>query len=64
MQCELQRVVKVVIQVRAGRDDEVDEPAIHHLDDATADARGRHRAGDRQADRRIVLGSSIFSEKI
>ena len=55
VQREVQRVVQVVIEVRAGRDDEVDEAAIHHLDDAAAEAGRRHRAGDRQPDRRVVL---------
>ena len=31
---EVQRVVEVVIQVRAGADHEIDQPAVHELDDA------------------------------
>ena len=53
---EVQRVVQVVIEVRARADDEVDEAAVHHLDHAAAEARRRERAGDRQADRGVVLG--------
>ena len=56
VQREVQRVVQVVIQVRAGRDDEVDQAAVHHLDDAAAEPGRRHRAGNRQPDRRVVLG--------
>ena len=56
MQREVQRVVQVVIEVGAGADDEVDQPALHQLDDAAAEAGRRHRAGDRQRDRRVVLG--------
>ena len=56
VQREVQRVVQVVIEVRAGADDEVDQAALHHLDDAAAEAGRRQRAGDRQADRRVVLG--------
>ena len=55
-QREVQRVVQIVVQIRAGRDDEVDEPAVHHLDDAAAEPGRRHRAGHRQPDRRVVLG--------
>ena len=55
VQREVQRVVQVVIEVRAGGDDEVDQPALHHLDDAAAEAGRRQRAGDRQPDRRVVL---------
>ena len=56
MQREIQRVVQVVIQVRAGTDDEIHQPAIHHLDHAAADAGRRHGTGDRQANRRVFLG--------
>src|SRR5581483_5000503 len=56
VQREVQRVMEIVIQVRAGRDDEVDETAVHHLDYAAAEPRGRHRAGDGQPDRRVVGG--------
>src|SRR5262245_616864 len=54
-QREVQGVVKVVIQVRAGRDDEIDEPAVHQLDDAAAEPRRRERAGNSQANRRVGL---------
>ena len=56
MQREVQRVVQVVIEVRARADDEVHEPAVHHLDDAAADAGGGHRAGNRQPDGRVFVG--------
>ena len=55
MEREVQRVVEVVIEVRAGADDEVDQAAVHHLDDAAAEAGGRQRAGDGQTDRRVVF---------
>ena len=51
---EVQRVVEIVIEIRAGADDEVHQPALHQLDDAAAKACGRQRAGDRQADGRVV----------
>ena len=38
------------------RDDEIDQAAVHQLDDASAEPRRRHRAGHRQADGRVVLG--------
>ena len=56
MQREVQRVVQIVVEVGAGADDEVDQPALHQLDHAAAQTGGRHRAGDRQPDRRVVLG--------
>src|SRR5687768_9501985 len=54
-QREVQRVVEVVVQVRAGADQEIKQPALHHLDDAAAEPRRRHGTGDRQADGRVVL---------
>src|SRR5581483_1414669 len=59
-QREIHRVVEVVIEVRAGRDHEVDEAAIHQLDHAAAEPGRRHRARHRQADRRVVLGGEHF----
>ena len=56
VQREIQRVVQVVIQVRAGADDEIDEAALHQLDDASAETGGGQGAGHGQADRRVVLG--------
>ena len=56
VQREVQRVVQIVIEIGAGADDEVDEPALHQLDDAAAKSGRRQRAGDRQPDRRVVLG--------
>ena len=56
MQREVQRVVQIVIEVGAGADDEVDQPALHQLHDAAAEPGRRHRAGDRQRNRRVVLG--------
>ena len=53
---EVQRVVEVVIEIGAGADDEVDEAAVHQLDDAAAEAGRRERAGDGQADGGVVLG--------
>jgi hypothetical protein len=55
MEREVQRVVQVVIQVRAGADDEIHQPAFHQFNDAAAEARRRERAGDRQPDRGVVL---------
>ena len=53
---EVQRVVQVVIEIGAGADDEVDQPAVDQLDDAAAEAGRGQRAGDGQADGRVVLG--------
>ena len=54
VQREVQRVVQIVIEVGAGADDEVDEAAIHQLDHAAAEPGRRQRAGDGQADGRVV----------
>ena len=54
---EVQRVMQIVIQVGAGTDDKVNETAIHQLDHAAAEAGRRERAGNGQADRRVVLRS-------
>ena len=56
VQREIQRVVQVVIEVRAGGDDEVDEPAVHQLDDAAAEPGRRQRPGEGQPDRRVLVG--------
>ena len=65
VQREVQRVVQVVIEVRAGADDEVDQPAVHQLDDAAAEAGRRQRAGDGQADRRVVVrGEHLVGEDV
>ena len=56
VQREVQRVVQVVIQIGAGADHEVDEPALHQLDHAAAETGRRQRAGHREPDRRVVLG--------
>ena len=53
---EVQGVVEVVIEVRAGADHEVDQAPVHQLDDASPEARGRQRACHRQADGRFVGG--------
>ncbi len=55
MQREVQRVVEVVIEIGAGADHEVDQPALHHLDDTAAEAGRRQRAGDRQPDGRVAF---------
>ena len=54
MQGEIQRVVQVVIEIRAGADEEVDHAAVHQLDDTAAEPGGRQRAGYGQANRRVV----------
>jgi hypothetical protein len=56
VQREVQRVVEVVVEVRAGADDEVDEPALHQLDHRAAEARRGQRAGHREGDRGVVIG--------
>ena len=53
-QREVQRVVQIVIEVRAGTDDEIDEAALHHRDDAAAQARRRHRPRDGQRNGGVV----------
>src|SRR5918993_422839 len=49
-----------MIEVRAGTDDEVHQPAIHHLDHASTDAGGRHSTGDRETNRRLLVGREHF----
>ena len=56
MEREVQRMVQVVIQVRARADDEIHQAAVHHLDHAAADAGRRHGARDGQADGRVFVG--------
>ena len=56
VQREIQGVMQIVVEVRAGADQKVDQPVLHHLVDAAAEARRRHRAGDRQSDHGVVLG--------
>src|SRR5688572_25200589 len=60
MQREVQCVMQIVIEVRAGTDDEVHQAAIHHLHYASADAGGRHGARDRQTDSRVFVGREHF----
>ena len=55
MEREVQRVVQVVVEVGAGADHEVDQAAVHQLDDAAAETGRGQRAGDRQADGGVVL---------
>jgi len=55
MKSEIQCVVEVVVQIRAGADQKIEQPAFHHLDHAAAESRGRHSAGDGEPDRRVVL---------
>ena len=54
VQGEVQRVVQVVVEVRAGADHEIDETAVHQLDDAAAQPGGGQCAGQREADGRVV----------
>ena len=56
VQREVQRVVQIVIQIGAGADDEINEAALHQLDNAAAQTGRRQRAGNREPDRRVVLG--------
>jgi hypothetical protein len=64
-QREVQRVVEIVIQVRARRDDEVHQPAIHQLDHAAAEAGRRHGSGNRQPDCRVALrGQHLVCEDL
>ncbi len=51
----VERVVNVVVEVRAGADHEVYRAALHKRDDAAADPSGRHRASDGQADGDVLL---------
>ena len=54
MEREVERVVQVVVEVRAGADDEVDEPAVEELDDAAAESGRRQGAGNGESDGRVV----------
>ena len=53
---EVQSVVKIVVEVGARADEEVNEPALHQLDHTSAKTRGRQCTGDGQRDGRVVLG--------
>jgi hypothetical protein len=55
VQREVQRVMQIVIEVRAGADDEIDQTAFHDFDDAAAKTGRRQCAGDGEADRRVVI---------
>ena len=61
---EVQRVVQVVIEVRAGADQEVDEAAVHELDDAAAEAGGRQAPATVSPMVVSLAGSSILSVKM
>src|SRR5258706_4316650 len=56
MQRVIERMVDVVVEVGAGADNEVYRAALHQRDDATTDAGWGHCAGNRQADRHVLLG--------
>jgi hypothetical protein len=59
---EPQPEVRVVVEVRAGRDDPVDEPRLHERDDgAHAEPGRRQRTGERQAHGDVL--PSIFCVK-
>src|SRR5262245_26210299 len=60
VQREVQRVMQIVIQIRARADDEVDETSLHQLNNAAAQTGGRQRACDGEPDRRVVLGQQHF----
>src|SRR6185436_9537965 len=55
MQREIQRVVEIVIEVRARADQKVDQPAFHQFDNAAAQPGGSERTCNRQGDRRVVV---------
>ena len=55
MQREVQGVMEVVVEIRAGADDEIDQAAIHQFDHAAAETGRRQRAGDREPDGRVVF---------
>ena len=54
MEREVEGVMQVVVEVRAGADHEVDEPAVEELDDAAPEPGGRQGAGNREPDGRVV----------
>src|SRR5262245_1700398 len=47
--------MKVVVQVRARADQEIEEPALHHFDDAATKAGRRHRPSHGQPGRGVIL---------
>jgi hypothetical protein len=63
VQREIQRVVQSD-EVRAGADKEVDEPALHHLDDAAAETAGVRAPAIVNAIVVSCSGSSILSAKM
>ena len=48
--------MKIVVEVGARADQEVNEPALHQLDHTAAETRGCQCTGDGQRDSRVVLG--------
>jgi hypothetical protein len=63
MEREVQRVVEIMVEVRAGRDHEVDQAAVHQFDDAATEPGGRHRPCDGQPDGGVVLaGQHLLGE--
>ena len=56
MQCEVQSVVEVVVQVGSSTDYKVNQTSIHELYDATAESSWRHGSSNRDSNRRIVIG--------
>ena len=52
--------MEVVIEVRPGRDEEVDEPAFHHLDQAAPEARRGQCTRYGQPDRGVLGGIEHF----
>ncbi len=52
---EVQRVMKIVVEVGAGADQEVHQPSFHQLDHAPAKTRRGQSAGDGQRDGRVML---------
>src|SRR5262249_46209118 len=63
-QVHAQGVVRVVVEVRAGRDDPVDEPGLDQRDEAAhAEAGRRERSAERQPDR-AVAGEHLAGEEL
>src|SRR5213593_18931 len=56
MEREIQGVVQVMVEVCAGADEKVDQAALHQLDDAAAETGGRQGTGDREGNRRVMIG--------
>jgi hypothetical protein len=56
---EAERLVDVVIEVRAGTDDDVDQPVLDEIHDQRPHSSWNHSAGEAEEDRSLVAEHGI-----